>query len=140
MGKVKYLLDTNICIHFFNGQFDIDQKIIEIGFDNCYISEISILKLLYGVVNSSSTKKSHNLQKLEAFEKIISDRTLPIRPVFEDFASEKSRLRKLGTPISDFDLLIACTALKNDLILVSRNTKEMNRIEGLSLENWIDKV
>ena len=138
MGRINYLLDTNICIHFLNGQFNIDQKIAQIGFDKCFISELTILEMLYGVINSDSFKKGSNLQKLEGFENVVKDRILPIRSVFEKFAIQKSRLRKLGTPISDFDLLIACTALDHNLTLVSRNIKEMSRIEGLNLENWID--
>ena len=138
MGKIIYLLDTNICIHFLNGQFNLNEKITQIGFENCYISEITILELLYGVVNSDSSKKERNLERLKGFEALIKERILPIRPVFEIFSTQKSRLRKLGTPISDFDLLIGSTALVKNLVLVSRNTKEMSKIEGIKLENWID--
>ena len=46
---------------------------------------------------------------------------------------------RIGTPISDFDLLIACTSVSNNLVMVSRNVKEMGRIEGILLENWIDE-
>jgi predicted nucleic acid-binding protein len=73
MDKLKYLLDTNICIHFLKNDIKVVKKI-----------------------------------------------------------------KELGTPISDFDLLIGCTALVNDFTLASRNIKEMGRIEGLKLENWID--
>ncbi len=138
MGKIVYLLDTNICIHFLNGQFNLNDKITQIGFDNCYISELTILELLYGVINSDSSKKEKNLERLRGFVALIKDRILPIRPAFENFSIQKSRLRKLGIPISDFDLLIGCTALIKDVVLVSRNTKEMSRIEGIKLENWID--
>ena len=138
MDKIKYLLDTNMCIHYLNGQFNLDQKITRIGFDKLYISELTILEMLYGVMNSDSTNKSKNLRRLEGFENMMKGRILPIRPAFEEFSTQKVRLRKLGTPISDFDLLIGCTALVNDFTLASRNVKEMNRIEGIKLENWID--
>lgn len=138
MGRINYLLDTNICIHYLNGQFDLDKKIIKIGIENCYISELSILEMLYGVSNSDSSKKERNLERLKVFEKIFENRTYLIRPTFEKFSQEKVRLRKLGTPISDFDLLIASTALVNNCVLVSRNIKEMNRVENLKFENWID--
>ena len=69
---------------------------------------------------------------------MFNERILPIRPIFEVFAEQKTQLRKKGTPISDFDLLIGCTALPQNMILVSRNIKEIKRIEGLSYENWID--
>ncbi len=54
------------------------------------------------------------------------------------YAIEKVRLRKQGTPVDDdFDLLIGATALENQLILVTENTKDFHRLEGIQLENWI---
>ncbi len=138
MGKIKYVLDTNHCIHFLNGQFNLNLKIDEVGEENCFISKITVLELLYGVANSDSSHKNKNLYKLKEFIKMFNERILPIRPIFEVFAEQKTQLRKKGTPISDFDLLIGCTALPQNMILVSRNIKEIKRIEGLSYENWID--
>jgi len=138
MGKIKYLLDSNICIHFLKNDIKVVDKLHEVGFINCYLSEITILELLYGVANSNSTKKDANKLKLKLLEESFDDRILPIRLTFESFSIQKTYLRKLGTPISDFDLLIGCTALVQDLTLVSRNVKEMQRIEGIKLENWID--
>ncbi|MGL5078460.1 MAG: type II toxin-antitoxin system VapC family toxin, partial [Waterburya sp.] len=43
-----------------------------------------------------------------------------------------------GTPIGAYDLLIAATALANELILVTSNTKEFSRVKHLVLENWRD--
>jgi len=138
MGKIKYLLDSNICIHFLKNDIKVVDKLHEVGFINCYLSEITILELLYGVANSNSAKKDANKLKLKLLEESFDDRILPIRLTFESFSIQKTYLRKLGTPISDFDLLIGCTALVQDLTLVSRNVKEMKRIEGIKLENWID--
>lgn len=138
MDKIKYLLDTNICIHFMKNDKEIVQKIKYVGFDNCYISEITILELLYGVANSATLKQTENRKRLKELEDSFDDRVLLIRSAFENFSIQKVHLRKLGTLISDFDLLIGSTALINNLTLVSRNVKEMNRIEGLKLENWID--
>jgi len=138
MGKIKYLLDSNICIHFLKNDIKVVDKLHEVGFINCYLSEITILELLYGVANSNSAKKDANKLKLKLLEESFDDRILPIRLTFESFSIQKTYLRKLGTPISDFDLLIGCTALVQDLTLVSRNVKEMQRIEGIKLENWID--
>ncbi len=115
----------------------MNEKVAEIGEENCFISEVTILELIYGVANSDSTKKGQNLQKNNGFVAIFQNRILLIRPVFEVFAEQKTRLRKLGTPISDFDLLIGCTALFHNFVLSSRNIKEMMRIEGLAYENWI---
>lgn len=135
---MKYLLDTNICVYFLNGQFELDQQIARMGLANCYISEITILELLYGVSNSDSSKQADNLKKVIEFEKVIAANIIPIRVCFEEFAQHKTLLRKSGKQISDFDLLIGCSALANNMILVTRNMREMERISGLRIENWID--
>jgi len=51
-------------------------------------------------------------------------------------ARQKASLRKAGTPVEDFDLLIGCTALCDNRILLTGNRKHMERIEGLELEDW----
>lgn len=63
----KYLLDTNICVYFLNGKFNIEEKIVEVGFENCFISEITIAELKYGV--EKSTYKEKNRKTIEFFNK-----------------------------------------------------------------------
>jgi tRNA(fMet)-specific endonuclease VapC len=46
-------------------------------------------------------------------------------------------LRKAGVMISDFDLLIGCTTIENDLVMVTENVAEFERIKGINIENWI---
>ena len=70
---------------------------------------------------------------------VSSIEVIPISNGIELFASEKARLLCLGTPIEDFDLLIACTAVSNNCVLVSENTKHLNRIQGLRIENWVKR-
>lgn len=50
---MKYLLDTNIVAHFLRGAYQLDTKIREVGIENCFISEITIAELEYGVENSA---------------------------------------------------------------------------------------
>ena len=57
---MKYLLDTNICIHFFRGKFNLIEKLDEIGLDNCAISEITLAELVFGAENSLSIQKNLN--------------------------------------------------------------------------------
>lgn len=44
---MKYLLDTNICIHLFRGKFNLIEKFEEIGLDDCAISEITLAELIF---------------------------------------------------------------------------------------------
>lgn len=139
MGKIGYLLDSNICIHFMKNEGNVVEKMKIVGLLNCFLSEITVLELMYGIANSQSSKKAENKAKLELFVNGFSGRILPIRSAFDEFAVQKTQLRKQGTPISDFDLLIACTSVANNLVMVSRNVKEMERVVGVKLENWIDE-
>ncbi len=51
-------------------------------------------------------------------------------------AEVRSILRRAGIPIGPYDTLIAGQALARDLTLVTRNTREFERVAGLRLENW----
>lgn len=48
----------------------------------------------------------------------------------------RAQIQRLGTPIGSYDLQIAAIALANDLILVTHNTREFERVEGLKLDDW----
>ena len=48
----------------------------------------------------------------------------------------RHRLKTLGTPIGANDLLIAAHAKALNLILVTHNTREFSRVDGLKLEDW----
>lgn len=135
----KYLLDTNICIYYLKKQFDLDKKIIQVGFENCYISEITLAELLFGVENAEEEYKERNLNKYKELEELFEERVIPIRDAFELYAIHRAKLKKTGKQIGDFDTLIAATALAHEMILVTRNVKHFERIEGLEIENWIDK-
>ena len=128
-----YLLDTNICIHFFRGEYDLLEKIEQIKIHNCAISEITLAELYFGAENSSNPEK--NIKLINGFSSQLS--ILPIFGAIEFYAKEKVRLRKQGKMISDFDLLIGSTAVSHDLKMITENTKEFERISNIQIENWI---
>ncbi|MBN1599404.1 MAG: type II toxin-antitoxin system VapC family toxin [Bacteroidales bacterium] len=130
---MKYLLDTNICIHFFRGRFNLIDKLETIGLADCAISEITLAELVFGAENSSNPDRNHEL--IQQFTDQIT--ILPIFDSIYKYGKEKARLRKSGNIISDFDLLIGCTAIENDLIMVTENISEFDRISGIKTENWI---
>ncbi len=132
---MKYLLDTNICIHFFRGKFNLIEKFDEVQLENCAISEITLAELSFGAENSSNPKKNHNLIN-EFLQKV---KVLPIFSAINIYAIEKVSLRKKGIMISDFDLLIGATAVSDQLIMVTENVKEFNRIANIKIENWINR-
>lgn len=132
----QYLLDTNICIFYLRGRYNIDQRIDKVGWENCYISEITELELKMGVELSMQRDGTDRSERLNLFLADIN--ILPINTAIDLAASEKIRLRLAGTPCDDnFDLLIACTAIANDIICVTDNTKDFHRFRGIRLENWV---
>lgn len=130
---MRYLLDTNTCVFFLRGRLNLDDIIKEKGRENCYISEITVVELLYGAENSDNPSQSH-----KAVDKFINGLTIiPIFGSIKLYAKEKVRLRKIGKAMHDeFDLLIGVTAIENRLTLVTDNTKDFERLDGIKLENW----
>src|SRR5690606_25507171 len=132
---MKYLLDSNICIHFFRGKFNLIDKLNEVGLENCAISEITLAELVFGAEKSSNPEKNHKL--IEQFSSQLA--ILPIFDAIQMYGKEKARLQNLGKMISDFDLLIGCTAIENKLIMVTDNNREIERIKNINIENWVQR-
>ena len=132
---MRYLLDTNICIHFFRGKFNLLKKIETVKLQNCAISEITLAELVFEAENSSNPQMNNEL--IVQFTEHLN--ILPLLKAIDFSAKEKVRLRKEGLMISDFNLLIGATAVANNLIMVTENTKEFQRISSLKIENWIKR-
>ncbi|MET4081609.1 tRNA(fMet)-specific endonuclease VapC [Pedobacter sp. UYP30] len=128
----KYLLDTNICIYFIKGLFDLNKKILEIGQENCFISEMTVAELKYGVANSKTPEKMRAV--VEDF--ISKFAIIPIYNCLNIYALEKAKLRKTGLLIDDFDILIGATAVENKMIMVTNNTAHLSRLDHIIIEDW----
>ena len=123
----KYLLDTNICVYFLKGQYELNRRIEKAETENCFVCEITIAELKLGAKNSQNKEKNR-----KTVDEFISKFTIiPIFKSLDIYAKEKARLRKKGLPLDDFDLLIGATAISNNLILVTRNLSDFERLEGI---------
>ena len=130
----KYLLDTNICIYLLRGKEQIAVKINEIGVENCFISEMTVAELLYGVEYSSQNKEVNR----RLVENFINDaQVLSVSDAVPVYAKEKALLRKTGTLIDDMDIFIGATAIANNMVLVTDNEKHLKRLSNIEIENWI---
>jgi tRNA(fMet)-specific endonuclease VapC len=108
------------------------EKIEEVGFENCLVSEITIAELKYGI--EKSTLKEKNRKILETFQ--VKIEILPIFPALDIYAKEKARLKTRGKILDDFDLLIGSTAIFNNLVLVTKNVSDFDRLDGVIVEDW----
>lgn len=133
MAMKNFLLDTNTCISYLKGQVSILQKLSSLSHTKVMICDIVKLELYYGAYKSASQEK--NLAVLKRFFREFD--SLP----FDELAIIKcaqlrAKLAIKGTPIGPYDLQIAAIALANNLVLVTHNTREFNRVEGLVVEDW----
>ena len=127
-----YLLDTDICIFFLQGKYGLSSKIEEVGIENCFISEITIAELLFGAENSNNYEK--HMEEVSLFEQNF--RIIPIYNVLRTYAKEKVRLKKVGTIVAEFDLLIGSTAVAHNLIMVTGNVSHLTKIQSIQVEDW----
>ncbi|WP_332776964.1 type II toxin-antitoxin system tRNA(fMet)-specific endonuclease VapC [Polaromonas sp.] len=128
-----YMLDTNICIYAMKGQLSVLKKFNEHGKDALVISSLVAAELAYGV--EKSQRFDENKRNLESFLQSMHVIAWDESAMWH-FGQQRNRLFKAGTPISEIDLLLGCQALAMDVVFVTNNTREFERIEGLRLENW----
>ena len=132
---MHYLLDTNICIYLIKqrplaalAQFKHHSP------QDVAISTITLFELEYGVQKSQHRQRSH-----DALARFLLPLTLldldP--PAAAAAAVIRASLEKKGLPIGPYDILIAGLARSRNLTLVTNNTREFERIDGLRLENWV---
>lgn len=114
------------------GKFELEVKFENVTNDNCFISEMTLAELKFGVEKSDKPEK--NKKALNNF--LSGVQILPIFHSLDLYAKEKARLQKAGTPIDDFDLLIGVTSVTHKLVMVTNNTNHFKRISGINLEDW----
>lgn len=132
---IKYLLDTNICIYVMNRRpLEIIHKFKQFHVGDIGVSTITVSELQYGAAKSKNPKL--NNQRVEEF-------LTPIEILLYDYNAAKSygelrlNLENRGEIIGPLDMLIAAHALSNDIVLVTNNEKEFQRVNHLKIENWM---
>ena len=116
------------------GKFDLETKFDSLLPENLFISEMTLAELKFGVENSDHREK--NKKALDNF--LTGVQILPIFHSLDLYGKEKARLRKAGTPIDDFDLLIGVTSVNHKLTMVTNNSNHFKRITGIKLEDWTE--
>ena len=142
---MPYLLDTNHCIYLINGlekttelrskkEVNVIKTIRELDdYESLYISEVTIGELYYGAF--CSIKREQNLEKIQRLKLIVTPININEK-TWEIFGETKSHLRQSGKLITDFDILIACTASQYDLVLVT-NDKDFEALQNyIKMTDW----
>jgi len=123
-------LDTNIITAFLKNDSRVVTKVSDyLGFfDKLTINIISYYEILRGL------KDLGNEEKLRRFEEFIQENELVSirRETIEKAAEIYVKLKKQGKLIEDADILMASTAIVEDLVLITNNIKHFKRVKGLS--------
>ena len=127
---MRYLVDTDWVIHALHGSTSVVQRLEELTDDGIGISIISTAELYQGVFYSLEPRANEALllEFISGYDVIQLD-----DEICRIFARERGRLKEAGTPVSDLDLLIGCTALRHRLTLLSNNRRHFKRLQGLNI-------
>jgi len=131
---MEYLLDTNICIYIIKKKpAEVFERFKNLTISDVGISSITLAELQYGIEKSSNSEK--NREALQKFLTPIEILDYGYEATVE-YGKIRAELEKKGVPIGPLDMLIASHAKSLDVILVTNNVREFERIAGLRIENW----
>lgn len=131
---MSYLLDTNTWIRYLNdSNAGVVKRMAETPPEELHLCSVVKAELFYGA--ERSTRREANLLLLsQLFARFLS---LSLDDAAAAICGHvRAQLAAKGTPIGPSDFMIAAIALANDLTLVTHNTDEFSRVEGLRLEDW----
>ena len=132
---MKRILDTNVCIDVLRGRKKVVDQLAECRPQDCFISVITEFELFQGADRAPPEHREEERAKVTRF--VASLQVLPFdSPCARIAARINAGLLNQGTPVSITDVFIAATGLRHQWTVVTNNTKDFRRIEGLTLEDW----
>ncbi len=134
---LKYMLDTSIVIYVIKRRPPALRHVFNQHVGQIGISTITFAELMHGVEKSSVPER--NLRTVEDFVSRIE-----VLPYDSDAALHygdiRADLERKGTTIGVNDLHIAGHARSAGLVLVTNNSREFERVEGLRVIDWAEEV
>ena len=130
---MSYLLDTDICSAYVKGNAAVFGRFLQYG-GNLHISTITLGELLTWGLRANAAPR--RLAKIREFLELVS--VLDVTPeVAWKFGEIRAALLDAGGRVPEMDLMIAASALNNNLTVVTHNTADFAQIHGLRLEDWL---
>lgn len=132
---LRYFLDTNICVYSLHRRRpQVISRMARASQQELVISTLVAAELAGGVMRSE--RVAENRRPLEIFLGSVTVEGWGAGAVWH-YGEQLARLRAAGTPIGTIDLLLACQVLADDqAVMVTHNTCEFARVQGLALEDW----
>lgn len=131
---LQYMLDTNICIYVMKRYPAAMMDRFNALADRLCISAVTLGELQYGA--EKSARRLESIAAIDAFVARLDTVAFSAKAAMH-FGDIRAALERAGRPIGPFDLLIAAHARAEGLTLVTNNTREFDRVEGLKVENWV---
>jgi len=131
---LKFMLDTNIAIYVIKRRPMEAMQLFNKHASQICMSAISVAELLHGV--EKSERPEQNLEVVEDFLSRLEVQDYNINAAAH-YGDIRADLERKGTPIGVNDLHIAAHARSDGMVLVTNNTREFERVEGLRIENWL---
>lgn len=131
---MRYLLDTCVISDFIRGELGTQTRVKQTPPTDIAISSITVMELRYGLALNPQ-----RAQKIEpAIVSFLASVTiLPFNTAEAEQAAQiRAILKTQGQPIGAYDVLIAATALQHNLLMVTANQREFDRVSQLQTENW----
>ena len=129
---MQYLLDSDWAIQILNGIKPAELRVQELRPLGVAISAVSVGEIFDGVFGARDPiqREAALLDLLEHHEVLPVDAA-----VARIFGRERRRLRLIGLPIDSMDILIAATALRHDLTILTNNRRHFERFDALVVES-----
>ena len=134
---MNYLLDTNVCIALINGTSPrIRHRYTQATASQIlpHVSSVVAHELWYGVAKSE--RVAQNANRLVAFLSNAVDMLDYTEQDAQAAGEIRFELESKGQRIGEYDTLIAGQAFARNMILVTANTREFERVKGLIVEDW----
>ncbi|MGG6268846.1 type II toxin-antitoxin system VapC family toxin [Leptolyngbya sp. AN03gr2] len=131
---MQYLLDTCVISDFIKGEPGTQTRLKQTPPSDIAVSSITVMELRYGLLN--------NPQRARKIEPTITSflASVTVLAFSSAEAEQASQIRAVlktqGQPIGAYDVLIAATALQHNLLMVTANQREFDRVPGLQTANW----
>ena len=132
---MKRILDTNVCIDVLRGRKKVVDQLAACRPQDCLISVVTEFELFQGADRAPPEHREGERAKVSRF--VTSLQILPFDSACARIAARlNAGLLNQGTPVSITDVFIAATGLHHQWSVVTNNTKDFRRFDGLSLEDW----
>lgn len=130
---MKYILDTDICIFALKQRMGVLQRLLQESPDDIAVSAMTQAELTFGAIKSANPERAR--PQVAAFLEPVM-----VLPFDSEAAQKHAEIRYAirSSPIGERDMVTAAIAVANGLTLVTHNTREFSRVEGLALEDWAE--